>query len=168
MRKPSKFGPQGTFKFIKGDATQPQGSNMRYILQVCNDVGGYGAGFSGALAKRWPKAESEYRNLWRLKFGKIPLGEIQVIQVLSDLAIINMIAQHGIGEDEKGEPPIRYEALKKCLSKAGDEISEYNGTAHMPRIGCGLAGGDWAKVQQIIDDELIKRNINVVVYDLPE
>jgi hypothetical protein len=34
----------------------------------------------------------------------------------------------------------------------------------MPRIGCGLAGGDWSTVEKIINDSL--PDIDVYVYDL--
>jgi hypothetical protein len=37
----------------------------------------------------------------------------------------------------------------------------------MPRIGCGLAGGDWDTVSGIISDELCDRNLPVTIYDLP-
>jgi len=36
---------------------------------------------------------------------------------------------------------------------------------HMPRIGCGLAGGKWEKIEPIILSELIDKGINVFVYD---
>ena len=36
----------------------------------------------------------------------------------------------------------------------------------MPRIGCGLAGGDWNKVEKIINETLIDKGIEVYVYDL--
>lgn len=167
MRQPSDHNPKGMLRFVKGDATLPQGSSLRYILQIVNDEGKYGAGFSGALSARWPKVESEYRNWWRERYGKLKLGDIQTIQVLSDLAVINMVAQHGVvGKDNP--KPIDYDALKVCLAKAGNEISEYNAAVHMPRIGCGLAGGEWEKVEKIVEDELLKRSINVTVYDLPD
>jgi O-acetyl-ADP-ribose deacetylase (regulator of RNase III) len=167
MKKPSNFIQKGLLRFIEGDATNPTGSSMQYILQVCNDDGLYGAGFSGALSKRYPQVESEYRKFWRNKFGKLKLGEIQVIQVKSDVAVINMIAQKGVVS--KTNPiPLDLKALKECLSKAGTEISDNSASAHMPRIGCGLAGGKWEDVQPLIEEELLKRGVNVTVYDLPE
>lgn len=166
MRKPSDHNPKGILRFVKGDATLPQGSNLRYILQVVNDEGKYGAGFSGALAKRWPRVEKEYRDWWRARYGKLVLGDIQSIQVVSDLCIINMVAQKGI-VGPNNPKPIDYKALQVCLSKAGDEVSKYNAAIHMPRIGCGLAGGEWSEVEKLIDQELLKRTIDVTVYDLP-
>lgn len=165
MVKPSDHNPKGLLKFVKGDATQPQGSSNRYLLQIVNDEGKYGAGFSGALARRWPKVETEYRKWWRESYGQLKLGSIQVIQILSDLVVINMVAQKGI-VGPKNPKPIDYKALQQCLSKAGDEISQYNAGVHMPRIGCHLAGGTWEEVEPLIEQELLKRGINVTVYDL--
>jgi O-acetyl-ADP-ribose deacetylase (regulator of RNase III) len=168
MQQPSNWIPQGLLRFASGDAAKPIAGGFMYILQVCNDEGKYGAGFSGALAKRWPTVESSYRQWWRNRFGKLDLGDIQVVQVQSDTCVINMIGQHGVGKDEKGNAPIRYDALEKALNKAGVEISTNKGSAHMPRIGCGLAGGEWEKVEQLVTEQLLKRGINVTVYDLPE
>jgi O-acetyl-ADP-ribose deacetylase (regulator of RNase III) len=166
MLKPSDFIPKGIFRFAKGNAANPIGGGFRYILQVCNDTGAYGAGFSGVLSRRWPMIESNYRQWWRSRNGELQLGDIQVVQVQSDTAVINMIGQHGIGPDEDGNPPIRYDGLEKALSNAGVLISDEKGTAHMPRIGCGLAGGSWDLVEPLVVEQLSKRGINVTVYDL--
>lgn len=165
MTKPSDHNPKGLLKYVKGDATLPNGSSNRYILQIVNDEGKYGAGFSGALSRRWPKVEQEYRKWWRERYGKLSLGDIQVIQILSDLVVINMVAQKGIVGD-KNPKPIDYSALQKCLSKAGDEASKYSSSIHMPRIGTGLAQGDWGLIEPLIEQELLKRGLNVTVYDL--
>lgn len=162
--QPSDHNPKGLLRFVKGDATLPQGSNLRYILQIVNDEGKYGKGFAGALSARWPKAETEYRKWWRERYGKLQLGEIQIVQILSDLVVINMVAQKGIvGPDNP--KPINYEALQACLAKAGQEIQQYNASVHMPRIGCGLAQGKWEDVEPLIEQELLKRGLNVTVYD---
>jgi hypothetical protein len=39
-------------------------------------------------------------------------------------------------------------------------------TVHMPRIGCGLAGGKWEEVGQIVEQELVDRGVATTVYDL--
>jgi hypothetical protein len=35
----------------------------------------------------------------------------------------------------------------------------------MPRIGCGLAGGKWSKIEPLIDRTLIAHQIPTTVYD---
>lgn len=163
--KPSDHIQKGLLRFVKGDATLPNGSNLKYILQIVNDEGKYGAGFSGALSKRWPKVESEYRKWWREKYGQLKLGDVQEVQVLSDLVVVNMVAQHGIvGKDNP--IPIKYDALDNCLDKVGSLIYGFNASIHIPRLGCGLANGLWENVEPLIQNQLIKRGINVTVYDL--
>lgn len=35
----------------------------------------------------------------------------------------------------------------------------------MPRIGCGLAGGTWDKIEPLIKDAITSIEIPVIVYD---
>jgi hypothetical protein len=40
---------------------------------------------------------------------------------------------------------------------------------HMPRIGCGLGGGDWSVVEEAILATLVDiYGLSVTVYDLPQ
>ena len=57
--------------------------------------------------------------------------------------------QHGM-KHGSGGPPIRYEAVEKCLEKVSQKALEIEATVHMPRIGCGLAGGKWEHIEPII------------------
>lgn len=161
------IGIPGLLRYKKGDASMPIGGTFRYILQVNNNEGKYGAGFSGALSKRWPKVESEYKQWWRSQNGKLKLGEIQVIQVQLDTAVINMIAQDGIRKNSKDDTVhIKYDALETCLKKVAKEILDNGGSVHTVRIGCGLAGGTWNEVELIIKEQLIKKGIDVTIYDM--
>jgi len=38
-------------------------------------------------------------------------------------------------------------------------------SVHMPRIGCGLAGGTWDQFQPLIEETLLAANIPVFIYD---
>lgn len=163
--QPSKYILPGLLRYVKGDATLPHGGGHKLIIHVCNDIGGWGSGFVLAVSKRWKKPEEEYRKWYRGQ-NKFELGEIQVVDVQSDIAIVNMIAQHKIGMDEEGNPPIRYEALRSCLDKVGELAVERSSSIHSCRFGCGLAGGDWNLVEPMINELLIKRGRNVTIYDL--
>lgn len=163
--EPSKFITPGLLKYVVGDVCQPRGGGHKLILQCVNDEGKYGAGVSGALAKRWPKVQEEYRKWYRSQ-KKFVGGEIQVIDVQTDVAVINMIAQHSVRLAEDGTPPVRYEWLRTCLNKVG-ELASYQGSAvAAPRICSGLAGGMWSEVEPMIIDLIIKRGVNVTIYDL--
>ena len=153
-------------EYVKGDATHPKGEGMKYIVHICNDIGAWGAGFVVAVSKRWKDPERLYRQWARRE--RLKLGEIQPILVAIDITVINMVGQKDI-HPKNGIPPIRYSAVRKCLSKVA-EYQQENGslaTIHMPRIGAGLAGGNWQTIEDIIKDELVNKGIGVTVYDLP-
>ena len=76
-----------------------------------------------------------------------------------------MVAQEGIYK-KKGIPPIRYEAVRECLSRLTDCAKENSSSIHLPRIGCGLAGGKWEKIEAIINETLVSNDVPVFVYDL--
>jgi len=148
--------------YLNGDATNPIGSGKKIICHICNDIGAWGAGFVLALSKRWKQPEALYREI---KVQNLYLGNVQFVEVSEDIIVANMIAQHGItkmGYDDADEPPIRYVALRACLAEVNDRAYRTNATIHMPRIGCGLAGGDWSVVEKIIQEVL---TVNVFVYD---
>ncbi|MDR2080372.1 MAG: macro domain-containing protein [Campylobacteraceae bacterium] len=136
----------------------------KIIAHVCNDIGCWGEGFVLCLSKRWIKPQEAYQEWVNSKEGFV-LGEVQFVSVKDDIIVANMIAQRDI-KPLNGVPPIRYEALKRCLMKAADFAFENNSSIHMPRIGCGLAGGEWKKVENIIKQTLLKADIDVFVYDL--
>lgn len=56
---------------------------------------------------------------------------------------------------------MRYAALGAVAAKAG----EPGASVHMPRIGCGLAGGTWAGIEPLTERRLISAGIPVTVYD---
>lgn len=151
-------------KYIKGDATQPIDNGNKIIVHVCNDIGGWGKGFVMAISKRWTEPERQYRDWFKSK-SEFELGAVQFVKVEEDLWIANLIGQHKINKDEKGNAPIRYEAISEGLIKVSEFALSHNASVHMPRIGCGLAGGKWEVVEPIILETLSERNVEVTVYD---
>ena len=148
-------------KYVKGDATRPQGEGNKIICHICNDRGAWGAGFVLALSKRWSYPENFYRAR-----HTYPEGHADVLIVDKDdtgnIFVANMIAQHGTRTSNDGIPPIRYTWLADALSKVNKVAVEQNATLHMPRIGCGLAGGKWEAVEAVIRAVV---TVDVVVYD---
>lgn len=147
-----------------GDATAPQAEGRKIIAHICNDIGGWGQGFVLAISKRWIEPEREYRTWYRGNEG-FTLGAVQFVQVSKDIYIANMIGQRGVKTGSNG-PPIRYDAVEKCLSTVSKKALELKASVHMPRIGCGLAGGTWAQIEPLIKQTLSANGVKVFVYDL--
>ena len=150
---------------IKGDATCPQAKGVKVICHVCNDIGGCGKGFVLALSKRWDQPEAAYR-AWHAagKAGGFALGAVQFVQVEPYIWVANMVGQRGTKRGSSG-PPIRYEAVAACLAQVADKAQQLGASIHMPRIGCGLAGGKWAEVEPLIEQSLVAAGVPVTVYD---
>jgi O-acetyl-ADP-ribose deacetylase (regulator of RNase III) len=151
-------------EYKKGDASNPLGKGNKIIVHICNDVGGWGKGFVLAISKRWKAPENKYRTWYQSK-NNFNLGEVQFVQVEQSLWIANLIGQHKIIKDENGNAPIRYDAVKDGLRKVADFASAINASIHMPRIGCGLAGGKWETIEPIIEETISNKDINTIVYD---
>lgn len=150
--------------YKKGDATKPVVNGNKIIVHICNDTGGWGKGFVLALSKRWAAPEQKYRE-WHRSQINFKLGEVQFVQVEHDLWVANMIGQHKVNRDEHGNAPIRYEAVEKALEKVAAFAIEHSASVHMPRIGCGLAGGSWDVMGPIVEWALSTKGIDVTVYD---
>jgi len=151
-------------KYTKGDATNPIGEGNKIIVHVCNDVGGWGRGFVMALSARWKQPELKYRE-WAKSGKNFALGEVQLVQVEATLWVANLIGQHDIKKGKDGTSPVRYEAIKKGLATVGHYARQLEASVHMPRIGCGLAGGTWDNIEPSIHQGLTGVGVETVVYD---
>jgi O-acetyl-ADP-ribose deacetylase (regulator of RNase III) len=138
-------------------------------VHVCNDVGAWGAGFVVALLRRRGEPEAAdktwYRNRKRGVEPPFELGSVQFVAVADQLWVANMIGQRNIRRSRKGEPPVRYHAIATGLGRVADYAQANQATAPMPRIGAGLAGGDWTRIEAVINETL--GAVEVTVYDLP-
>lgn len=155
--------------YVTGNATRPIGDGPRIIAHVCNDIGAWGRGFVVAVSERWPEPERGYRE-WHAGKPEQPfeLGQTQFVRVEPNLWVANMIGQHDIHRARSPQPvpPIRYEAIEQALVRVAAFAKERGATVHMPRIGCGLAGGTWDQVEPILRRTLGDARIETFVYDL--
>lgn len=154
-------------EYKKGDATNitPRGDNIDVIAHVCNNRGVWGAGFTSAISKRWKEPERSYRSTENYRLGTT---DICVKNDIPDhLVIANMVAQDGY-KSIYNPKPVQYWALASCFVSLGNYIVSVlpdDTWVHMPRIGCGLGGGDWNDVENIIKYTLSDCNLKVIIYD---
>jgi O-acetyl-ADP-ribose deacetylase (regulator of RNase III) len=92
-----------------------------------------------------------------------------IVQVGSDihkLAVVNAYTQfkYGTNHHDGDETPFDYEAFTLCMRKINHRFNGYK--IGLPRIGAGLAGGDWEIIKQIITKEL--KDCYVTIVTLPK
>jgi hypothetical protein len=160
----------------KGDATIKQTNYKTYIIHCCNNKRKWGAGFVLALNKQYPLAKTKYMN------GSMILGSYTIADY-DDVKIVNIIGQDSYGNSSKtGIVYVNYDALKSAFHDIANMIKNEilnNKTDYMnssqvnnyekiviqcPRLGCGLAGGNWSIVQSLLSI-FIENNIDVIVCD---
>ena len=163
-----------TIQYVTGDATEPQGDGLKIIVHIVNDIGAWGAGFVLALSAKWPEVEAQYR-AWAMGslHKSFTLGDVLMVDTerepgcASNIIVANIVGQRGVAWGGSDKPPIRYQALADGLIQVRHYTDSYNATVHMPRIGAGLAGGNWDRIARIIQEQLCDKGIAVTVYDLP-
>ena len=152
-------------QYVRGDATNPIGKGNKIIAHVCNDLGGWGKGFVLAISKKWPEPEAAYRQWHRRRAeNDFALGAVQFVQVTDYVWVANMVGQRGIKRGSSG-PPVRYPAIEQALGRVAERAVTLEASVHMPRIGCGLAGGTWSKIEPLIERTLVAAGVSTVVYD---
>lgn len=168
--------------YVTGDATDPQGPGVKIIAHcVSNNGRSYGKGFALALAKKYPRALAEYKMMFETvkMIRKMPLGMVIWWQHLEDwkdaladklppdrIIVAGIVAQDGLGPTS-----LRPLALWEGLGAVATHAIELNASIHMPRIDCGLAGGNWAEVEPVILSVFnlpLASFVPVTVYDLPK
>jgi len=148
-------------RYIKGDITETE---LEYIAHGCNAQNVMGSGVAKALFTKWPEVKSYYHehcNGHEAIGYNIELGEVNVVDV-GNKTIFNCFTQEFYGYDNKRY--VNYAAIVKCFSAILDYTSSEDKLA-IPKIGCGLANGDWNIVEQLINDT-VGDDLEVWVYEL--
>lgn len=158
--------------YVIGDALDISGYEQPIkvaIPHIVNDIGAWGSGFVLAVTQKYPLAEQVYHEACARGLP-LELGENQYITFCTHegtVHIVNMVAQSSIVSGDN-RVPLNYLALKACLADLcvfckDQDIDE----VRMPRIGAARGGGDWEKIEKIIEDKLCLYGPSVTVCDLP-
>lgn len=131
------------------------------ITHGCNCFCAMGAGIAPQMAKafgadKFTLEQSKYEGD-KTKLGKIDWEKI------NGTYIVNSYTQFGFSAMEKESIPLDYDALRTCLQRINEQFK--NKHIGLPKIGCGLAGGDWDIVKTMTQEELKDMSkITVVIY----
>jgi len=129
------------------------------IAHGCNCFCAMGAGIAKAIKKAFPAAYEADRATEkgdRTKLGTCSVATCEVEGGSVD--VVNAYTQyHWKGKEGR----VDYEAVRGCMAwirsrHAGRQIG-------LPRIGAGMAKGDWSTIAGIIEEELPGEDVTVVV-----
>lgn len=133
------------------------GAKEKVIAHQVNCFGG-AAGLAAAIFRKWPYAENDYLQLTDRVQKKALLGMAQFTGQQKDGHIIcNLFGQYEPGADYN---PKR---LEQALEQLGNTARIMNWSVALPyKLSCGIAGGDWDEVLQIIERTM--DGVDCVIY----
>ena len=132
---------------------------------------GKAKGIASSIMKRYPEAAKVdgYLSQGYTRLGKVV--DWWGWDYNNDKRGFNLYAQYRYGNAAKTkELYTDYEALHQCLiimaDMLGDSCTSHPRIVGIPRIGCGLAGGDWNVVSSILMSVEEQHDVEFWVYDL--
>ena len=138
-----------------------------FIAHGVNCQNKMGSGVAKVLFENHPKIKTQYHEFCDYVTKEYSSTELlgMADPVICETKIIfNCFTQFKYGYD--GSLYLNYEALEECLSEVVERMRYIGGKElAIPKIGCGLAGGDWEKVKKIINEQT-SDIIDVYVYYL--
>lgn len=129
------------------------------IVHGCNCMCAMGAGIAKLIKEKFPEAYEA--DLETVRGDKAKLGSCSYATVSvgsNRFDIVNAYTQY----DWKGDGVlVNYDALRSCMKWIKEH---YRGKRiGIPKIGAGLAGGDWKTINKIIVEELFDEDLILVI-----
>lgn len=146
-------------KAIKGDLISlAKEGKFDVIAHGCNCMVTMGSGIAKSIKQHFPQAfQADIRTR---KGDKKKLGTCTYATIVPmNLIVVNAYTQY----DYRGKGvKVDYDAVRKCMKWIVEHFPRAR--IGLPKIGAGLAGGDWNKIQHIIEEEMSDVDVTVVEY----
>jgi len=133
------------------------------LVHGCNCMCVMGAGVARQIAKYYPLAYNADKQTIRgdkLKLGSYTSWSGPHTLYDQNITIVNLYSQYIPAAYLK---PFDPNAFAIGMSKIKRDFSDK--TIAMPKIGAGLAGGDWIEIESMLNDIFLDKHIVVYVYD---
>ena len=148
-------------KVVSGDLIQlAKNGEFDLIVHGCNCFCTMGAGIAKGIKAAFPAAYKADRVTLRgdrAKLGMCSAAEVE--RDVGPLIVVNAYTQF----DYRGSgPKVDYDAVRSCFRWIKQQHSGKR--IGLPKIGAGLAGGDWERIARIIEEELEGEDVTLVEF----
>lgn len=166
-------------KHIKGDLIKlAQQGHFDVIVHGCNCFHTMGGGIALTIKNTFPDAyqadlKTPYQDAEKLgTYSKADIVSKHTVHLsLSEergltiepkvLTVVNAYTQYDFGS-HRNPCPVDYQAIRRVFRAIAKDFAGKR--VGIPAIGCGLAGGDWNIVEQIIDEECPDLDVTYVEF----
>jgi len=157
-------------KVVKGDLIKlVKGGHFDVIVQGCNCQNTMGKGIAKQIKAEFPEAyEADCKTI---SGDKSKLGSFSHADIFREdgtyFVVINAYTQYDYRPTyvDDGISRVNYDAIRQVFKVINFMFKPINFRIGYPKIGCGLAGGDWDIVSKIIDEELEGCDHTLVEFD---
>jgi O-acetyl-ADP-ribose deacetylase (regulator of RNase III) len=155
-------------KTIKGNLLDAfDRGDVGVIAHQCNCFCNMGSGIAPQIAKRYPSARTADNATIKGDSDKLGTFTRAIIsrnvngETIDEGLVYNLYGQYGYGGNGVNT---KYESLKQAMQKMQQQLKNENdeGIIGLPLIGCGLGGGDWEVVSEIIN-EVFTNEVHIYV-----
>lgn len=136
------------------------------IIHGCNCFCTMGSGIAKEVRGRWPwvyDADNETLVGDSSKLGLYTQADVLVWDsenLTHTFTVINAYTQYRYG---RGQLHVDYNAVERVFGEVANNFHATDKRIAYPKIGAGLAGGDWDIVSGIIDNKLVGMDHTLVV-----
>lgn len=138
-------------------------SDLTHVAHQANLYHTFGAGLAAAIARRWPHAvEADCKTPYG---SDAKLGTYSAAIEHSPV-VVNLYSQRAW----RAGPLTDYAALETALRALERSLRDHAGArVGLPfQLGCGIAGGDWARVRAVIEAVFAESSVEAVICTRPE
>ena len=137
------------------------------IVHGCNCFCRMGSGLAPQMAEAFgcdtfPMEHSKYKG----DINKLGCIDYKLIEIrpYTYLKVVNAYTQYRYGKNHHDgvSKPVDYDAIRLCMRKMNHEFKGQR--IGLPKIGAGLAGGDWSKILGIIEEEMVDCRVTIINY----
>ena len=137
-----------TLRIVEGDIFADPVSEM--LTDANNCLGVSGAGLALAYKERFPEYQRAYAKA--CVDGLVKLGKVWVYETASMLPPRWIVSFPTIHHWRDIAYPADIEDGLKHYRRVIEELKP--ASVSVPALGCGLAGGDWAEIKELIEEHL--------------
>lgn len=140
--------------------------NTEFVAHGCNCHSAMGSGFAPQIAKAFPIVEQVDNEMYEKYTGPNGLGNVAMLgnfsmaRVFLNMVVFNLYTQYLPGKD------LRMNALETAffnINRLLSQSQQKRPILHIPKIGAGIAGGDWDQISKVIDSVTPDIDIHVWV-----
>jgi O-acetyl-ADP-ribose deacetylase (regulator of RNase III) len=145
-------------KYIDGDLVR-DAENYDVIAHCCNCFCTFGAGIAPQIKHKFPEAYAA--DCVTTSGDQSKLGTITYTENTTPI-VVNLYGMYHFNKTHYNEVMVKYDALRLSIQNM---VIKFKGKKFgLPKIGAGLANGDWDIIERIIQEEMNGEDVTIVNY----